>query len=81
MTQIEKLIQKLSNSQVSITPSDNKTTYYEWETKTGFVSLEIGDLKYAFSYIPDKKDEESFGLTGSLEKLDDLEQLIKEYQN
>lgn len=81
MTNIER-IKKLFNPSlpIDITPSDNQTTYFEWETTNGFVSLEVGTSQYALSYIPNNKDEDTFGVMGLLEDYEELEKLIKEYQ-
>ena len=80
---ITERIKKLFNPSlpVDITPSDNQTTYFEWESTNGFVSLEVGTSQYALSYLPNNnKDEDTVGVMGLLEDYEELENLIKEYQ-
>lgn len=62
---------------VDIAPSDNETTYIEWETSDGFVSLEVGHTDFAFSYIPnDNSPQESYGKGGALTQRDLVASLI-----
>ncbi|MEV8249971.1 hypothetical protein AB0O87_03470 [Microbacterium sp. NPDC076768] len=52
---------------VDVSPSDNDTTYIEWETSDGFSSLEIGHTEFAFSFIADDSSQrDSYGEGGSL---------------
>lgn len=73
------LLEDATNLDVSV--SDNQTTYFEWDSTEGFISLEVGSTKYGFSFIPSPSSTKpSFGETGALTDLVKLEQLIKEYK-
>lgn len=51
---------------VDVSPSDNETTYVEWETGMAFASLEVGTDCFAFSLIPNNKSLPGSGRAGSL---------------
>lgn len=63
---------------VDVAPSDNDTTYVEWSTDRGFVSLEVGHTRFAFSFIPESgSSSQPVGESGMLTERSRLEALIR----
>lgn len=68
------------SSFVDITPSENETTYIEWDGNRGFASLEVGRTRYAFSFIPHDPDGASrYGESGMLTERNRIAALIRDH--
>lgn len=65
---------------VDVTPSDNDTTYIEWETAEGFASLEVGYTRFAFTFLPDSASNEGrYGQSGALTDRSKIISLIRKH--
>ncbi|KJL30229.1 hypothetical protein [Microbacterium oxydans] len=63
-----------------ITPSDNDTTYIEWETAEGFASLEVGYTRFAFTFLPNSTSiQERYGQSGALTDRSRITSLIRKH--
>lgn len=76
--EIENLVAEVQP--VDVTPSDNDTTYIEWETKEGFASLEVGYTRFAFTFLPSSaSDQQRYGQTGTLAERSTIIALIHKH--
>ncbi len=76
--EIEALVAELHP--VDVTPSDNDTTYIEWETSEGFASLEVGYTRFAFTFLPSvTSNQERYGQSGVLTDRSKLTSLIRKH--
>lgn len=70
----------LSGRTIDVTDSENATTYVEWETADGFASLEIGSVRFGFSFIADEGSAAiSYGESGTLDHRDAIAALIRKH--
>ena len=64
-TNVEQILNRLvDRDEVDVTPSDHLTTYIEWVTRAGFVSLEVGVEQFGWTFV--STSGETTGRNGSI---------------